>query len=171
MIFWTRGGNADFSSITWDNSNNKIAVMTCSMILFQNKTCITTLYANFKTRVSFRLPIFITSIKQLFKSKIIPINCNWSFTVLVFHTNSKLSFKTQNLNLNKLSNLRKKRTQSHAFGIFSFSFQKGTHCLKHGNSADGKTEEDNVILAQLSPSMNLTLLYLCIFSPPFPPCH
>lgn len=70
------------TSIIWANNTNKIAVMTCSMILFQKKTCITTLYANFKPSVSFRLPIFITAIEQQIKSKTIPINWNWSFTAL-----------------------------------------------------------------------------------------
>lgn len=67
-----------------------------------------------------------------------------------------------------MSNLRKRRTQSHAFGTFSFSFQRGTHCLKHENSADGKSEKNNVILVQLSPTMNLILQYLYTLSP-FPP--
>lgn len=63
------------TSIIWannNNNNNKIALMTCSMILFQKKTCITTLYANFKISGSLRLPIFITPIEQQIKSKIIP---------------------------------------------------------------------------------------------------
>lgn len=70
---WTWDGNADFSFIIWAN-HNKIAVMTCTMILFLKRLVLppSKVNANLKVSVSLRVPFFITTTEQLIKSKIIP---------------------------------------------------------------------------------------------------